>query len=778
MKAYPKLVIKDLRRLLTKLLAIVFIVTLGVAFLVGLLTTAPNMRYTIDKFYKESNTADIIIQKSTPFSEDEIQILENDNNIEEIMPYFMIDENITYDGSMHMSRIMLLDFESGININQLRVVEGRLPEVNDNYIEVVVEESQQFLYEIPIGYEVFINDDIFKVVGIVNHPWYFAYVQEISYLTGKPIESMIYVDKTFLPTEVYTQIAVTIKDADKYNTFSREYEELIDNKLDNLKFKYPNFIFTNRYMNQSFVKFSSDVKIVEVIAIIFPLFFFLITILVSMSSMTRIIHDQRIQIGTLKSLGYSNFKIISKYLLYVLLASGIGVLLGIGLGIYSIPLIVYNAYIVTYNLPVLAIEYHVLYITLISLTMILSVLLVTFFSIKIVLKERTSELLKQKSPKPGKKILLEYIPFIWNKLKFKYKSTFRNIFRQKRNLFLMLIGISGSTALLLAGFGIKNSVDFSGDYQFNKMYQYDIEITTSSSLDIELLNNFNQLKVADLTANYNELDYINVIIPSDENLTNTMINFKDTNNDKITFDNQSVFITESFARLHNIHKGDLILLTILDEKISVTVTDIIEFYFGDYIYIAKDLINNHSQLIYNKIYVKTNISNPNIYDELLISLDNVDTISLVQSKQNMMSTFEQTSSSMNSVIILLVIFASILAIIINYNLTLITIGTRQKEMATLKVLGYHEKEVAGYVFRETIIISSVAIILGLLLGRLLHYFIISQIIMDGMMLKNEIHYISYIITAFMSYLYLLIVYLLSIPKINKVDMLEALKSFE
>lgn len=779
MKAYPKLILRDFKKLYSKFVAIVFIVAIGVAFLVGLLTTAPNMRHTIDKFYKDTNTADVVIQKHTPFTSEEILNISNHYLVSEVMPYFMIDEPIIVDDVYHMSRIVLLDFIEGVTMNQLTLVEGRLPELNGDVIEVVVEESQAYLLDIPIGFTTTVQGKTFEVVGIVNQPWYFAYVQEISPLSGRPIESMIYVDQTFLDETTYTNISIKLKGSKQHNSFSSDYQNFIENRIQILTESYPDYIFTTRFQNQSFVKFNSDVKIVEVISIIFPLFFFLITVLVTMSSMTRIISDQRIQIGTLRSLGYSKITIITKYIIYVLLASGIGVLLGISIGIYSIPFIAYNAYVVAYNLPPLSIEYHFMYITLISSTMILSVVVVTYFSVVNVLKEAPSNLLRHKSPKAGKKILLERFTFIWKRLKFKYKSTFRNIFRQKRNLFLMLVGISGSTALLLAGFGIKDAVELSGDAQFNQMYNFDIELgILPNETSITLIDTNEKLNLMIQVAYFDETDYINLIVPETYDELNDFLSFKDTKDKSIEFKADSVFVTKQFALDHDISVGDFISLEVNDVTSNFTVTGIVAYYFGNNIYISNEIIKDVFDLYLNKIYVKLPNLSKSEMTQLKSSLNDLDNVVHVQTKDDLMASFKQTSSSMNSVIILLVIFASVLSVIINYNLTLINISTRHKEMATLKVLGYDEKEATGYIFRETFMISSVAILIGLILGRLLQYFIISQINVDGIILKNDLYPLSYLYTAVLSIVYLLIVYVSSIPKIRKIDMLEALKSFE
>lgn len=780
MNKYLKYIFKDIKTLASKLVAIILIVMLGVGFLVGLMTTAPNMRYSVERYYIDNNASDIIIQSETPLTNQAIETLKARPEVKDVMPYFMIDEIIKIHETNRMARIMLLDFNNGITINKLRVIEGRLPNPNHEHIEVVVEQSQAYLVDIEVGYKTTVMGQIFEVVGIVQHPWYFAYIQEISPISQRPIEAMIYTDESFLVEKTYTHLAVTIDYPSSINMFSKTYKTYMDIVVENLELSYnDNFYYTTRNQNQSYVKFQNDVKIVEIIALIFPLFFFLITILVSMSSITKIVSDQRIQIGTLRSLGYSKTRIMSKYVFYAILASLMGVILGIGLGIYFIPAVVYNAYLNSYNLPSLSIDGNVIMISLISLVMIISVLVVTISSIGATLNEKPADLMRLKPPKKGKQIFLERITFIWPHLKFKYKSTFRNIFRNKRNLILTLIGVSGSTALLVAGFGIKNSVDYTGQYQYRDMQLYDIEVSVNpNQTNITALEGYDKINIMNYTFKYNNEDYINVVTPENNSYFHEFLHLKNIHRADVNMEANSVFVTEQFAIKHHIKPNDIIELSFRDVKASFTVTEIIDFYFGNYIYISKELLNQTYPEIYNKIYVKSGIKDPIKLDNLKTILNSDPNVLQTSFNEDIKAAFDKTSESINSIIIVLVVSASLLAVIINYNITLINISTRQKEIATLKVLGYFEREVSGYVFRETMIISTVAIFLGLGLGRLLHWFIISRIFLDGIMFVNTINWLSYLFTIILSYVFLGIVYFISIPKMRNIDMVEALKSFE
>lgn len=777
MKKYHKYIIKDIGKLLPKLLAIVLIVILGVSFTVGLLTAAPNMRYSVEKHFDKVNAADIIIQ-GKPFSIDILEKIKESEYIEDAFGFYSFDSDVEFKNGMHLANINVIDFNN-VYVNKLTLVEGRFPKSSNEVIEIVIERNQPFLIDVPLGYETQFLDKTVKVVGIVNNPWHFAFVEEISQLSQRPIEIIIYAGNNLLEKVEYTHIAATLKEAKGYDTFSDDYEEFVDEKLDLLKIEYKDYYFTPRYLNQSFAKYKSDVKIIEAIAFIFPLFFLLITILVSMASITRIVEDQRGQIGTLRSLGYGKFKIMSKYILYALISSGIGAIVGIGLGVYFIPAIAYNAYGIIYNLPPFSIQYYVGITSIITLTMIISVVLVTIGSVMQTLNEKPIELLKVKTQKPGKKIFFERITFIWKRLKFKYKSTLRNILRHKNNLILTILGISGSTALLLAGFGVKDSVDLAGKYQFDEMMQYNLELNTNPTNEsFQEIKGYYSIYIMSSNAQYLNKDYISIIVPKDTNMINDFITFREDKNQEFNMKNDSVIVTKQFSMKHNLEVGDIIYLKVNDKEIGLKITNIQEYYFGNNIYISKDLIEDLIDIKYNKIYVKIDTYNTNLKTELKEQLDKNENILKVMFHEDLKYTFKNTSKSMNSVIIVLLVSAGALAIIVNYNLTLINVHTRKREIATLKVLGYQEVEVSGYVFRETVIVSTTAILIGLLVGKGLHYFIISRIVIDGILLYNDIYWLSYLYTTFASFIFLVIVYFISFPQTKKVNMIDALKSYE
>lgn len=778
MKKFTKLIFRETWTLFPKLLAIVLIVALGVGFTLGLMTAAPNLHYSVEKFYEDTNAADAMIIGG-PFSDEIINDIKNHPLIDDVYPYFSFDGDVDFKDEKKLARINVINFKEEISINKLTIIEGRLPNPDSETIEVVIEQKQPFLVDVPLGYITTFMDKTIEVVGIVHNPWYFAFVEEISHTEQRPIEIIVYADESLQNEKTYTNILITLNNSKKYKLFSRSYRDFLQEKIDILQKEYPELYFIRLDMNQSYAKYLSDVGITEAVSLLFPVFFLMVTVLVTMASMMRIVEDQRNQIGTLRSLGFGNLKILSKYIIYSLISSGLGTIIGIGGGVYFIPRIIYNVYSTVYNLPSFSIQYYFNYTSIISVIMIASVVTVTILSVYNHLKEKPTELLRPKVPKSGKKIFIEKIPFIWKRLKFKYKSTFRNIFRYKRNLFLTLIGIAGSTALLLAGFGVKDSVDLAGKYQYDDILSYDLEVSINKQTEISEIANFNFIYVFSVTAqlqNKNK-DFITVLSFEDSSRINEFINFRNKNKKNFEFTKDSVIITKQFASKHNLSVGDKIKLSISNQTIELTITHIQDYYFGNNVYIAKEILEQYVTLDYNKIYVITNLTNQE-KDVLKQKLENNSSITKVALKEDLKYMYDQTSKSLSSIIIMMVVFSCALALVINYNLILINIHTRTREIATLKVLGYQEFEVSGYVFRETFIISLAAILIGILLGKTLHFSIISIIDVDGVILANEIKSLSYILTFILSLFFLGIEYFLSLPQTRKINMIEALKSYE
>jgi putative ABC transport system permease protein len=280
------------------------------------------------------------------------------------------------------------------------------------------------------------------------------------------------------------------------------------------------------------------------------------------------------------------------------------------------------------------------------------------------------------------------------------------------------------------------------------------------------------------TALYNNEEYMSLIIPDVSKDINSFIQFKDTKRNDIDMMENSVMVTNDFAAKQGIKEGSVISIEFQGIESEFMVTAVIDYYFGDVVYISSGLIASNYSLEYNAIYVTTGLKMDAEKDALRDELKNDENVINVSFKEDIKYSFNKTSESMNGIIVVLILFACALAIIINYNISLINIVSRNREIATLKVLGYQEIEVTGYMFRESAIISTISILVGLGLGRLLHFSIISSIIIDGVRLSNQVDWLSYILTLVLAYVFLGFVYLISYPKIKSINMIDALKSFE
>ena len=302
----------------------------------------------------------------------------------------------------------------------------------------------------------------------------------------------------------------------------------------------------------------------------------------------------------------------------------------------------------------------------------------------------------------GKKILLEKIPILWNHIKFKYKSMFRNIFRHKKNLILTIIGVSGSTALLLAGFAIKDSIDYAGNYQYTQMMEYDLELSIEEGSTIDEISQYENIYLSGTTAKYDN-QYISVVVPSNTEDFNNFLSFKDDDQEPFEMDENSFIVTRQFAVKNDLESGDEISITINNIDETFTISNIADYYFGNYIYIAKEYYTQYYSESLNKIYAKTGISSTDEQDQLYDTLKENSNVLQILFSDDLKASFTRTSNSMNAIIVVLVVSSCALAITVIYNLTLINISSREREIATLKVLGYQENEVSGYVFRETML---------------------------------------------------------------------------
>ena len=559
----------------------------------------------------------------------------------------------------------------------------------------------------------------------------------------------------------------------------------------------PKWYIFSRKDNAGFNGISQDTENVEKLGEVFPIVFFIIATLISLTTMSRMVEEERTEIGTLKALGYNNFQIITKYIIYSFLASSIGGILGALFGLKFFPYVIISMYQMMYDISELVIEFNVYYTLLGIGIMSFCIVGASIYTAINELKSTPNELMRPKAPKPGKRVLLEKIPLIWNKLNFTQKVTIRNMFRYKKKFLMTIIGIMGCTALIITGFGLKDSISKIMDYQYIDIYNFDMLIGLKNSLtssEISSLENElrNRDEINDTVSAYlssSEVKYkenredAQILVVENSEILDDVIQLKDLKSGKkLTLNDDEVIITDKLAQLLDVKKGDEIKLLDSDNnEYTVKIGEIAEHYISHYIYIT----NNLYKKLYNK-EVQPNI----IYAKYQKNLDEnkEETLSkelLLNSKINsitltsyLMKTMDDTLNAMNYVVYVLIVSAGLLAFIVLYNLANVNISERIRELATIKVLGFYDKEVYDYVTREIVLLTVIGILFGLVFGYFLNMFILSTCEINILRFKRIVTPLSMLISSVITIAFTIIVNYMTYFSLKKIDMIESLKSVE
>ena len=575
----------------------------------------------------------------------------------------------------------------------------------------------------------------------------------------------------------------------EYNKGYNEYKEAKKEAEDKIKeareelntIEKPIWYIFDRSDDQTYSTYIGQTKSIKSLATVFPLVFYAVAILVSLISMNRMVEDDRGEIGTLKSLGFTNKEIITKYLLFSLIATLIGGIIGIALGLTAIPYLIFVIYKILFVLP----NFHIGLNPLMSIGGIVIAIIcicgATLITAYKVLKGKPAELMRPKAPVAGKKILLEKISFIWHKLNFSNKITIRNIFRYKKRVLVTIVGICGCTALMLCGFGIKDSIVDITNMQFIDTFKYD-ETVYTNDLDINEVDQiFNNDKIKEyilaeqITATIDKSKVTMIAIDSSD--FNKIFNVKDleTNKQK-TLTKNSIMITDKLAELQGLTIGDTI--TILDgdaKEYKLKITDIVKNYIEHYIYIDKSQLEEFNP---NTVFLNTNNITEKEQDELSKELLKNDCIINVIHTETLMDSTSDMVKSLDLIIAVLVVLAAALSFVVLYNLSNINITERKREIATLKVLGFYNKEVDNYITRENMILTLLGIIPGFVLGYFLTFITIGTVEMENTRFIRDITLQSYLYSAIISIVFTLIVNFVTHFSLKKIDMIESLKSVE
>ena len=548
----------------------------------------------------------------------------------------------------------------------------------------------------------------------------------------------------------------------------------------------------DREMYPAYANYAEDCERVDAIAAVFPIFFILVAALVCCTTMTRMVEEQRTQIGTLKALGYSRFSIIGQYIIYALAASIPGTLIGLMIGFNTIPAIIYECYHAMYNQPYVIAPFRWDYAIGCAVAACLCTGLSALFASRQELVSVPAQLMRPKPPKEGKRILLERITFIWKRLKFTTKVTFRNLFRYKARLLMTVIGIAGCTALLLTGYGLQYSVTSIVDKQYGEIFKYDSMVILDTNADDEAYASVAQDSVdtgivsEQLFALQETHDVANasgedvetyILVPENYAELSKFIDLHDrVSGETYELDENGVIIGEKISRMLDVHAGDEIHF---NEGHPLKVAAVCENYTFNYVFMSRaDYEKAGFDDEFRSNIILQNMNDLTKEDVLSTKLVGNDAVLTIQFSSNGGDKFRDLVSSLSMIIVVVIVAAGALAFVVLFNLSNININERVRELATIKVLGFYDGEVAAYVYRENVLLTLMGTGAGLILGIFLEKFVVHTAEVDSVMFAPEIPIYCFLAAAALTVLFAIVVNITLYFRLKKIDMATSLKAIE
>ena len=583
--------------------------------------------------------------------------------------------------------------------------------------------------------------------------------------------------------EGYREYVIEIADAE---------QKIADAEKEIADIERPESYLLGRETNVGYVCFDNDASIVDGIANVFPVFFYAVAALVCITTMNRMVEEQRTQIGVLKALGYSQAAIMGKYLFYSGAAAIAGCFFGYFFGTWFFPVVLWFAYGTMYDVAPI----HYVFdggILLFSLVVSAACSMgTTYLTCRKELSEVAAELMRPKAPKAGKRVALEKVPFIWNRMKFLHKVSYRNVFRYKKRFFMMVIGISGCTGLVLTGFGVDDSIANIANDQYGSVQVYDINVMLADDLTEETAELVQKVsedqvteyiyvmeKTMDLTTTDSVKSVHLVAIDETDDLS-PYVNLENENGNILQYPEKGeCILTNKLADTFNLKVGDQIVL--MDENnqtMELTLSGIAQNYIYNYVYMTTQ---TYEECLGEKATVKSvfmNVKDDVDVHQLTADLMKIDDVASAEVLEDSKGRFSSMIESLDLLVIVIILCAAFLAFIVLYNLTNINITERIREIATIKVLGFHKGETASYIFRENLILTLIGSLVGLILGKLFHAFVMSQVQVDQICFNVRITPLSYIYSVMITYVFAIVVNWFMRGKLDKVSMTESLKSVD
>ncbi|MCI6586571.1 MAG: ABC transporter permease [Oscillibacter sp.] len=552
------------------------------------------------------------------------------------------------------------------------------------------------------------------------------------------------------------------------------------------------YLFSRSY-NPGYTGYGQDAERMANLASVFPVIFFLVAALVCLTTMTRMVEEQRVQIGSLKAMGYSGLAISRKYLLYGLLPSLTGGVFGLVIGYILFPKMIFTAYQIMYQMPNIELRAYGGISAYSLLAAVACTTLATLWACLATLRETPASLMRPRTPKAGKRVFLEYIKPLWRKMSFTHKVTARNLFRYQKRFWMTVIGIGGCTALIIAGFGMRSSLLFTMSRQYDDLFHYSAQVTLSSNVlpeerqavedflagDSRVVNDVpcTASSATVITSSYSTTAYVEVMEADEIGKVIDLLDYK--TGEPITMEDTGVYIDQKLSELLKVSVGDTFFLD-GDARGDVTVAGIYEHYTGHFIYMTpsyyeQTLHADSEPNAYLMNFTSDDTDTCNAIFEKLLSLNGVATTSRMRDTQD---TYTHSMERVDFVVVIIILAAAALAMVVLFNLSNINITERQRELATIKLLGFYDKEVSAYVYRENIVLTVFGILMGCFMGHWLHIYLVRSTEIDLMMFGRQTAPSAYVYAAILTMLFSVLVNVLAHFKMKKIDMVESLKSAE
>lgn len=764
-----------------RFISILVIVLLGVGFFAGIRAVAPDMKNTLDDYYEKTNMYDIYIASNYGIREDIIDKLQKKYDIEAVYNF----DTITTKKEDYATKI--ISYDKNNQINTPKLVKGKMPEAID---EVVID--NHYRNEIKIGDKLTIDSELIKnntvtVTGYVESPLYISAERDSTNLLSGTIDYYLYMNDDNIISPVKT--AAYIKLNTDESRFSKKYEEIVKTAKKDIKKTLKEEKQTDEkwYVldidsNAGFYQYEQDTQRIDNVAKVFPLVFFIVAVLICLTTMTRMVEEERSQIGTLKALGYSDISIMFKYILYAALATIIGSMIGVAIGYRILPDLCFEMYKNMYRLGNIKLSYYSSLTFQGMMIALLCTLGATIYTCRKTLKESPANLLRPVAPPPGKRVLLERIKLVWNHLSFSYKVTVRNVFRYKKRFLMTIIGIAGCTGLILAGFGLKDCIVKMVPHQYEDIFSYQAKINLNEEKTNETIDKIKENKrIKDILEVHEESitidnkdtnQSVTLVIPKDN--PKEFIKLQDRKTEEQYNLTDGIIITEKLAKLLEVEENDILKFSGTDTY-KEKVAHITENYLFHYIYLPK---SSYKQDEYNTVLIKTKNMTEKEEKELANELKEIPGVSSITFTSSTRHVFDDTMDSFAYVSLILIVSAGALAFVVLYNLSSVNISERRRELATIKVLGFYDKEVYQYINRENTILTLIGILLGLGTGNILTMYIIKTCEIDMLMFDTTIAWPSYLYAILITMSFAILVNIILYFSLKKIDMIESLKSIE